>query len=101
MIKLEKAFNNKSDVYKEISENDFPCIHKFIRRFKRNPKSILKQEKIIVHKGGLINTRNLEKLNLSDNPKLLTLDLVDDGLNDMINKQFSMIKSEKVKVGNK
>ena len=103
LIKLEKAFNNKSDVYKEISENDFPYIHKFIRRFKRNPKSTLKQEKIIVHKGGLINTRNLEKLQLrlSDNPKLLTLDSVDNELNDLINKQFSMIKNEKVKIEDK
>ena len=101
--KLEKAFNNKSDIYKEISEDDFPCIYKFIRRFKRNPKSILKQEKTIVHQCGLINTRNLEKLQLrlSDNPKLLTLDSVDNELNDLINKQFSMIKNEKVKIEDK
>ena len=101
--KLEKAFNNKSDIYKEISEDDFPCIYKFIRRFKRNPKSILKQEKTIVHQCGLINTRNLEKLqlHLSNNPKLLTLNAVDNRLNYLINKQFSMIKNEKVKIGNK
>ena len=41
--KLEKSFNNKSDIYNKLSEDDFPCIHKFIRRFKRNPKSILIQ----------------------------------------------------------
>ena len=105
LSKLEKAFNNKSDVYKEISENDFPLIHKFIRRFKRTPQSILKQEERIIHQGELINscnTRNIENLNLPiENPKLLTLDSVDNELNDMINKQFSMIKNEKVKIGNK
>ena len=105
LSKLEKAFNNKSDVYKEISEDDFPLIHKFIRRFKRTPQSILKQEERIIHQGELINscnTRNIENLNLPiENPKLLTLDSVDNELNDMINKQFSMIKNEKVKIGNK
>ena len=103
LVKLEKAFNNKSDVYKEMSEDDFPCIHKFIRRFKRNPKLNLKQEKIIVHKGVTINTINLEKLqlHLSKNPKLLTLDSVDNELNDLINGQLSMIESEKIKIGNK
>ena len=105
LSKLEKAFNNKSDVYKEISEDDFPLIHKFIRRFKRTLQSILKQEERIIHQGELINscnTRNIENLNLPiENPKLLTLDSVDNELNDMINKQFSMIKNEKVKIGNK
>lgn len=101
LVKLEKAFNNKSDVYKEMSKDDFPCIHKFIRRFKRKQKSTLKQEKIIVHQGVAINTRNIEKLNLSDNPKLLTLDSVDNELNDLINSRFSMIKNEKVKIVDK
>lgn len=36
-----------------------------------------------------------------ENQKLLTLDLVDNELNDLINGRFSMIKSEKIKVGNK
>ena len=35
LIKLEKVFNNKSDIYNKFSEDDFPCIHKFIRRFKK------------------------------------------------------------------
>lgn len=102
--KLEKAFNNKSDIYNKFSEDDFPCIHKFIRRFKRNPKSILRQEERIIHQGELIdscNTRNLDKLNLSENPKLLTLDSVDNELNDLINGRLSMIESEKLKIGNK
>lgn len=102
--KLEKAFNNKSNVYNEFSKDDFPCIHKFIRRFKRNPKSTLKQKKIIVNQGDLINscnTRNLDKLNLSENPKLLTLDSVDNELNDLINGRLSMKESEKLKIGNK
>ena len=97
--KLEKSFNNKSNIYNKLSEDDFPCIHKFIRRFKRNPKSTLKQEKTIVHQGGLINscnTRNLDKLNLSENPKLLTLDSVDNELNDIIHNQMKNLNKEKV-----
>lgn len=100
LIKLEKAFNNKSDVYKEISEDDFPYIHKFIRRCKRNPKLTLKQEKTIVHQGGLINTRNLDKLNLSENPKLLTLDTVDNGLNDLINSRLKILHQDKCRAEN-
>ena len=97
LIKLEKAFNNKSDVYKEISEDDFPLIHKFIRRFKRTPQSILKQEERIIHQGELINTRNIENLNLPiENPKLLTLDSVDNELNNLIFHQMNALKQEKV-----
>ena len=100
LSKLEKAFNNKSDVYKEISENDFPLIHKFIRRFKRTPQSILKQEERIIHQGELINscnTRNIENLNLPiENPKLLTLDSVDNELNNLIFHQMNALKQEKV-----
>ena len=97
LSKLEKAFNNKSDVYKEISEDDFPLIHKFIRRFKRTPQSILKQEERIIHQGELINTRNIENLNLPiENPKLLTLDSVDNELNNLIFHQMNALKQEKV-----
>lgn len=99
LIKLEKAFNNQSDVYKEISEDDFPSIHKFIRRFKQNKQSNSSQEKRIVHQGELINTRNIEHLNLSieqSNPKLLTLDSVDNELNDLIYYQMNSLKKEKV-----
>ena len=46
--------------------------------------------------------QDMDKLNSSvENPKLLTLDSVDNELNDLINGQLSMIKREKVKVGNK
>ena len=97
LSKLEKAFNNKSDVYKEISENDFPLIHKSIRRFKRTPQSILKQEERIIHQGELINTRNIENLNLPiENPKLLTLDSMDNELNNLIFHQMNALKQEKV-----
>ena len=97
LSKLEKAFNNKSDVYKEISEDDFPLIHKFIRRFKRTSQSILKQEERIIHQGELINTRNIENLNLPiENPKLLTLDSVDNELNNLIFHQMNALKQEKV-----
>jgi len=47
LIKLEKVFNNKSDIYNKFSEDDFPCIHKFIRRFK---KLLLQSENTNVNK---------------------------------------------------
>lgn len=45
-----------------------------------------------------INPRNLEKLKLrlSDNPKLLTLDSVDNELNNLIFHQMNILKQEKV-----
>lgn len=44
----------------------------------------------------------MNKLNSSvNNPKLLTLDSVDNELNDLINGRLSMIESEKIKIGNK
>ena len=103
--KLAKAFNNHSNVYNELNNNDFPYLNKFLRRAHflvgNNPTDETNTN--AVKQDISINLRNLEKLKLrlSENPKLLTLDLVDNELNDMINKQFSMIKSEKVKVGNK
>ena len=105
--KLSKAFNNHSNVYNEFNNKDFPYLNKFLRRasflFENNPNPTDETNTNVVQQGISINTKNLDKLQLrlSDNPKLLTLDLVDNELNDMINKQFSMIKSEKVKVGNK
>lgn len=46
--------------------------------------------------------QDMNKLNSSvNNPKLLTLDSVDNELNDLINGRLSMIESEKIKIGNK
>ena len=47
--------------------------------------------------GELINTRNIENLNLPiENPKLLTLDSVDNELNNLIFHQMNALKQEKV-----
>lgn len=96
--KLEKSINNKSDIYNKFSEDDFPYIHKFIRRFK---KSFLQSEKTNVNKEytqeNPINTRNIENLNLPiESPKLPTLDVVDNELNDLIYHQMNVVKKEKV-----
>jgi hypothetical protein len=44
-----------------------------------------------------INTRNIENLNLPiESPKLPTLDVVDNELNDLIYHQMNAVKKEKV-----
>lgn len=99
--KLAKAFNNHSNVYNEFNNEDFPYLNKFLRRASflvKNNSNLSSEDCVATNidkQENPINTRNLEKLNLSENPKLLTLDSVDNELNDMINKQFSMIKNEK------
>ena len=96
--KLEKTFNNKSDIYNKFSEDDFPCIHKFIRRFK---KSLLQSEKQMLIKNILkkiqLTPRNIENLNLPiESPNLPTLDVVDNELNDLIYHQMNTVKNEKL-----
>ena len=98
LIKLEKVFNNKSDIYNKFSEDDFPCIHKFIRRFK---KSLLQSEKQMLIKNILkkiqLTPRNIENLNLPiESPNLPTLDVVDNELNDLIYHQMNTVKNEKL-----
>ena len=99
--KLAKAFNNHSNVYNELNNNDFPYLNKFLRRaaflFENNPNPTDETNTNVVQQGISINTRNLEKLQLrlSDNPKLLTLDSVDNGLNDLINSRLTNLHHDK------
>ena len=99
--KLAKAFNNHSNVYNELNSNDFPYLNKFLRRASflvgNNPNPTDETNTNVVKQDISINTKNLEKLQLrlSDNPKLLTLDLVDNELNDLINGRLKILHHDK------
>ena len=99
--KLSKAFNNHSNVYNELNNNDFPYLNKFLRRTAflvgNNPNPTDETNTNVVQQSISINPKNLEKLQLrlSDNPKLLTLDSVDKGLNDLINSRLTNLHHDK------
>lgn len=112
--KILAAIENQSSIYHDLSEEEFPYFNKFFKRYticQNNTIKLKNQMKGIytVTLAELTEQKNksnyikdMDKLNSSvENQKLLTLDLVDNELNDLINGRFSMIKSEKIKVGNK
>ena len=96
--KLETSFTNQSTIYYGLNNEDFPYINKLLRRMvaldkkKKEPSSFAEADEQDV----LINPRNLEKLNLSESQKLLTLDVVDNELNNLIFHQMNALKKEKV-----
>ena len=100
--KLETSFANKSTIYYGLNNEDFPYINKFLQRMveldekKTEPSNFAEAE--TDKQDVSINPRNLEKLKLrlSDNPKLLTLDSVDNELNNLIFHQMNILKQEKV-----
>ena len=106
--KLAKAFNNHSNIYNELNNEDFPYINKFLRRAKALIYVQKQNNTNSSNEAGVasdnstdkqvisINTKNVEKLNLSENPKLLTLDSVDNELNNLIFHQMNALKQEKV-----
>lgn len=91
--KLSQAFDNKSNIYRNLSETDFPYINKFIRRAQSastNTSSNLEQLE-------LINPVDLGKLKMCPHetipihptllkfyPNLWTLDSIDNELNNII-----------------
>lgn len=91
--KLSRAFDNKSNIYKNLSETDFPYINKFIRRVlqvqsgcKLSNSSNIEQLEFI----SPVDPLDIGKLNMDlskvipSNPKLLTLDSMDNELNNII-----------------
>mgnify|MGYP000902249784 CR=1 FL=1 len=93
-LELEKIihiYKKQSNVYQEFNENDFPCLNKLFRRFKKNKKGSLTSN----NKSTVQN--DLSKLNLynSDEQKLLTVNHLDNELNNLINNQFSNLNSQK------
>ena len=103
--KLLQAFDNKSNIYRNLSETDFPYINKFIRRAQSsstNTSSNLEQLE-------LINPADLGKLKMCPHetvpihptllkfyPNLWTLDSIDNELNNIIHNQMKNLNKEKV-----
>ena len=86
--KIFKAVENKSSLYKELNEIDFPYLNKLFRRF--NKGSIINENMSTAQK-------DISKLNSHhfDNPKLLTVNHIDNELNNLINNQFANLNSQK------
>lgn len=102
--KLSRAFDNKSNIYKNLSETDFPYINKFIRRVLQvqsgcklsNSSNLEQLELIIPEDMGKLNM-DLSKV-IPSNHKLLTLDSMDNELNNIIHNQMKNLNKEIVKL---
>lgn len=93
-LELEKIihiYKKQSHVYQEFNETDFPCLNKLFRRFKK----MKKDSSDYINK--LTNHNDLNKLNPNcfDEPKLLTVNHVDNELNKLINNHFANLDSHK------
>ena len=93
-LELEKIihiYKKQSNVYQEFNESDFPCLNKLFRRFKK----MKKDSSDYINKS--TNHDDLNKLNPNcfDEPKLLTMNHVDEELNNLINNQFANLTSQK------
>lgn len=89
--KIIHIYNKQSNVYQEFNENDFPCLNKLFRRFKK----MKKDSSDYVNKSTAYNDLNKLNPNCFDEPKLLTLNYVDNELNNLINNQFANLNSQK------
>lgn len=87
--KISKAVENKSNLYKELNETDFPYLNKLFRRL-----NCLQE----THNNNIenISSNDLNKLNIS-NPTLLTFEQVDNELNNVINQNILNQNPEYVK----
>ena len=79
--KISKAVENKSSLYQELNETDFPYLNKLFRRL--NCLQAAHNNNNIKN----ISTNDLNKLNIS-NPMLLTFEQVDNELNNLINQNI-------------
>ena len=83
--KLKQAIENKSQLYNDLNKVDFPYINKFVSRYYRYKKFNHASIKNIVKD-------DLDKLNTPNPQLLLTMDNVDNELNNLINNQFNVVK---------
>lgn len=89
--KISKAVENKSNLYKELNETDFPYLNKLFRRLNCS------QETHNNNNIENISSNDLNKLNIS-NPMLLTFEQVDNELNNLINQNILNQNPEYVKI---
>lgn len=79
--KISKAVENKSSLYQELNETDFPYLNKLFRRL--NCSQVTHNNNNIEN----ILSNDLNKLNIS-NPMLLTFEQVDNELNNLISQNI-------------
>ena len=79
--KISKAVENKSSLYQELNETDFPYLNKLFRRL--NCSQVTHNNNNIEN----ISSNDLNKLNIS-NPMLLTFEQVDNELNNLISQNI-------------
>lgn len=101
--KLVISLNNKSTLYHELHKKDFPCLFKLITRYgniKNKSKKINKQKPSVEQLKIQVDINNLCKLDSKQNAfdkhvdvLLLTMDNLDEKLNDVINHQFNVVAS--------
>lgn len=105
--KLSRAFDNKSNIYKNLSETDFPYINKFIRRVLQVQSDCKLSNSPNLEQLELISPNDpadIGKLNMylskviPSNPRLLTLDSMDNELNNIIHNQMKNLNKETVKL---
>ena len=102
--KLSRAFDNKSNIYKNLSETDFPYINKFIRRVLQVQSGCKLSNSSNIEQLELISPVDIGKLNMDfskaipSNPKLLTLDSMDNELNNIIHNQMKNLNKENVQL---
>ena len=93
-LELEKIihiYNKQSNVYQEFNETDFPCLNKMFRRFKK----MKTDSSDYINKSTTHNDLNKLNSDYFDTPKLLTVNHVDNELNNLINNQFANLNSQK------
>lgn len=101
--KLTIALNNKSSLYNDLYKKDFPSLFKLITRYgniKNKLKKINKQKPSVEQLKIQVDINNLCKLDSKQNTfdkhadvLLLTMDNLDEKLNDVINHQFNVVAS--------
>ena len=102
--KLSRAFDNKSNIYKNLIETDFPYINKFIRRVLQVQSGCKLSNSSNIEQLELISPVDIGKLNMDfskaipSNPKLLTLDSMDNELNNIIHNQMKNLNKENVQL---
>lgn len=103
--KLSKAIENKSSFYGDLNQTDFPLLNKLFNRLEqvKQKKSDKVQHDPTKDNQQLVENiqEDLTKLDSSSNPKLLTVNHVDDELNSLIAKNIRKSidsKKEKCKI---
>ena len=93
--KLINTLENNSMIYADLDKDDFPYLHKFLRRFTNKSNNTKDQNNTKYTKytkyTTLISENDRQKLNIN-HQNLLTMDEVDNQLNDLVYSNISKIK---------